>query len=238
MKRTKASPEAFGPAGPRRTARDAAILEMDHRIKNHLQLLASYVRLAGRRGLTVEELAEDVAEKLVAIAGAHDALHRTGGAGFGPARPFLETVVAAFGGSPHAIHVTCDVDLQLPAEELAPLGMILSEAVSNALKHAFPGGRSGAIWVRLGEAQGRRTLTIRDNGVGVPDLPGCRIGGRGLIETLARQLGGCARLARRRAGGALVSVVYPATRERLPGKRTSAAARLAQARPRAASQGI
>lgn len=214
MNRANPPPETFEPAGMRREARDTAVLEMDHRIKNHLQLLASYVRLAVRRGPTAEELAEDLAEKLVAIAGAHDALHRAGGAGFGLARPYLETIVAAFLGSPHRIHVTCDSELKLPAEELAPVGMIVSEAVSNALKHAFPAGRQGAVWVRLEEADGRRTLTIRDNGVGAPEMPGRRISGWGLIETFARQLGGCARLGRWRAGGALVSIVYPATGDR------------------------
>ena len=95
------------------------------------------------------ELAEDMAEKLAAIAGAHDALHHAGGAGFGLARPFLETLTSAFAGSRHRISVDCDPAVQLPAAELAPIGMIVSEAVTNALKHAFPAGRDGRIWVRL-----------------------------------------------------------------------------------------
>ena len=135
--------------------RDSVIREMDHRIKNHLKLLAAYARMASqRRGLTVGELAEDMADKLSAIASAHDALHRAAGSGFGLARPFLETLVAAFAGSRHRIHVDCDAALQLPAAELAPLGMIVSEAIANALKHAFPAGRDGRIWVRLAQ-QGR-----------------------------------------------------------------------------------
>jgi len=186
------------------------IREMDHRIKNHLQLLAAYARTAStRRGLTVGELAEDMADKLSAIAGAHDALHRAGGAGFGLARPFLETLVAALAGSRHITHVDCDPALQLRAVELAPIGMIVSEAVTNALKHAFPGDRDGHIWVRLAQDADRLKLTIRDDGIGMPDLAGERISGRGLIDTLARQLGGYARLGSAPFGGALVSVVYP-----------------------------
>jgi two-component sensor histidine kinase len=183
---------------------------MDHRIKNHLQLLASYARTASRRrGLTVGELADDLADKLCAIAGAHDALHRAGGQGFGLARPFLETLAAAFAGSPHRIHVTCDAALQLPAAELAPVGMIVSEAIANALKHAFPEGRDGDVWVRLSEAGNRVTLVVRDNGVGMPDSVGDRHSGRGLIETLAHQLGGYARLGSANFGGAEVTVVFP-----------------------------
>ncbi|TAJ73610.1 MAG: sensor histidine kinase [Phenylobacterium sp.] len=195
---------------PQPDGRDTVIREMDHRIKNHLQLLAAYARVASkRRGLTVGELAEDMADKLAAIAGAHDALHRAGGRGFGLARPFLETLVAAFTGSRHRIYVDCDPALQLPAAELAPIGMIVSEAISNALKHAFPVGGDGRIWVRLTQEAGRVKLTVRDDGVGMTDLPGERISGRGLIDTLARQLGGYARLGSAPFGGALVSVIYP-----------------------------
>jgi len=203
-------------AKPTRSAdverRDSVIREMDHRIKNHLQLLAAYARLASqRRGLTVGELAEDMADKLCAIASAHDALHRAAGAGFGLARPFLETLAAAFAGSRHRIHVDCDAALQLPAAELAPIGMVVSEAIANALKHAFPAGRDGRIWVRLAQEAGRVKLTVRDDGVGMTDLPSERISGSGLIHALAGQLGGYARLGSAPFGGALVSVVYPRT---------------------------
>lgn len=197
-------------ARPQPDGRDTVIREMDHRIKNHLQLLAAYARSASkRRGLTVGELAEDMAEKLYAIAGAHDALHRAGGAGFGLARPFLETLAVAFAGSRHRIHIDCHPALQLPAAELAPIGMIVSEAVTNALKHAFSVGGDGQIWVRLAYEDGRVKLTVRDDGIGIADPPDERISGCGLIETLARQLGGYARLGSAPFGGGLVSVVYP-----------------------------
>ncbi len=189
---------------------DTVIQEMDHRIRNHLQILASYARTASRRrGLTVGELAEDPADKLSAIAGAHDALYHAGGQGFGLARPFLQTLVAAFAGAEPRIHIACDPGLQLPAAELAPLGMIISEAISNALKYAFPEGREGDIWLSLSEADGRVTLVIRDNGIGMPDLDHARNSGRGLIEALARQLGGGARLGSTFFGGAEVKVTFP-----------------------------
>lgn len=200
------------PAAPTRQpdGRDTVIREMDHRIKNHLQLLAAYARMASkRRGLTVGELAEDLADKLAAIAGAHDALHHAAGQEGGLVRPFLETLIAAFAPSHHRIQVECDPALQLPAAELAPIGMIVSEAVSNALKHAFPAGRDGHIWVRLAEEADRLKLTVRDDGIGTSDLSVERTSGRGLIDALAQQLGGYARLGSAPFGGALVSVVYP-----------------------------
>lgn len=191
-------------------SQDTVIQELDHRIKSHVQILASYARQGSRRrGLTAGELAEDMADKLCGIAGAHDALHRAGGQGFGLALPFLQALVAAFTGAPHRIHIACDPALQLPAAELAPIGMIVSEAIANALQHAFPEGREGDIWLRLSDADGRVTLVIRDSGIGMPDLDHARNSGRGLIEALAHQLGGGARLGSVPFGGAEVRVVFP-----------------------------
>lgn len=192
-----------------RTESATVIHEMDHRIKNHLQLLASYARLASqRRGLTAGELAEDLAEKLGAIAGAHDALHRSGGLQSVPALPFLHTLVAAFPQDPHPILIDCDADLQLPARELGPIGMIVSEAVANALKHAFPKGLPGCVWVSLSQGMGTVRLTVRDNGVGLLELKTGRISGRGLIEALSRQLGANTWARTMPEGGAEVGVTY------------------------------
>lgn len=125
-------------------------------------------------------------------------------------RPVLETLVAAFPAAPRRLHLVCDPALQLPAVTLASVGTIVGEALSNALAHAFPDGRDGDIWVRLVEADGRLTLAIRDNGVGMPDLGGGDPHtGHGLIEALARQLGGYARLGSANFGGAEVCVVFP-----------------------------
>lgn len=125
------------------------------------------------------------------------------------AKPILETQAAAFAASRHRIHVVCDPNLLIPAAQLEPVGAIVSEAISNAVKHAFPEDRDGDIWVRLAETADRITLVVRDNGVGMPDPTAERHRGRGLIETLARQLGGYARMSSANYGGAEVQVVFP-----------------------------
>jgi len=125
------------------------------------------------------------------------------------ARPVLETRATAFAASRHRIHVVCDPDLLVQTAQLEPVGAIVSEAISNALKHAFPQDRDGDIWVRLTESADRITLVIRDNGVGMPDPTSERRGGRNLIEALARQLGGYARMSSANYGGAEVQVVFP-----------------------------
>jgi len=180
----------------------AAPAPRDWTAQADVERLAAYARKASlRRGLTAGELADDLADKLAALAGSE--LEPA------PAQPFLETLVGAFAGSRHRIHVTCDPGLRLVPAELAPVGMVVSEAIANALKYAFPEDRNGDIWVRLTENRGRVSLGVRDNGVGMLDTVGDRLSGRGLIETIAHQLGGYARLGSATFGGAEVTVVFP-----------------------------
>jgi two-component sensor histidine kinase len=90
-------------------------------------------------------------------------------------------------------------ELQVEALELdvavaVPLGLIVNEALTNALKYAFPDGRSGTIRVELhGLGEGTYVLSVADDGVGLPagmDPKRRRSLGMTLIEGFSRQLGG------------------------------------------------
>jgi len=93
------------------------------------------------------------------------------------------------------------VSLELDIEEVAlnidtaiPCGLIINELVSNALKYAFPGQRSGKIGITLhSEADKRFTLTIKDDGVGLPgdwDFKNVKSLGLQLVKVLTKQLKG------------------------------------------------
>ena len=75
-----------------------------------------------------------------------------------------------------------------------PLGLILNEAITNALKYAFPGGRDGRIRIVLEEAtHGELRLTVEDNGIGLPpgfDLETHSSMGLHLIKMMSEQLNG------------------------------------------------
>lgn len=111
------------------------------------------------------------------------------------------------------------VDIEVKASDEAiwgpdlvvPLGLIVGEAVTNAMKHAFPEGRSGTIRVELlAQDLASMILRIEDDGVGIP--PDRRKGSLGLqlIEMFARQINGKAALEGRRGGdGTIVVVNFP-----------------------------
>ena len=82
----------------------------------------------------------------------------------------------------------------MTSEQAVSMGLIATELVINALKHAFPGNAKGEIVVHFESSAGGWRLAISDNGVGVsgrsPEAP-VRIGlGTSIVEALTRQLGG------------------------------------------------
>lgn len=126
------------------------------------------------------------------------------------ARPVLDQIASSFLVPPHRVLVDCDPALRVPADRLERLRVVAEEAVDNALRHAFPNHIEGRVWVRLFEDHGRLTLTVRDNGIGMPDFADYGAGGRATIVEQARQLGASARMGAAPFGGALVSIVCPA----------------------------
>ena len=82
----------------------------------------------------------------------------------------------------------------LNLETAIPCGLLITELVTNALKHAFPDGRTGTITVTLQPAaDGRLLLRVADDGVGFPNpAPTASLSSLGmqLVHTLASQLGG------------------------------------------------
>jgi nitrate/nitrite-specific signal transduction histidine kinase len=123
------------------------------------------------------------------------------------ARPALGAVAAGLATAPHQVTVDCDPALRLPAPVVDNLSAIVLEAVDNALRHAFPNHIEGRVWVRLfNDHRGRLTLTIRDNGIGMPDFADYGAGGRARIFKAAAALHAYARMGAAPFGGGLVSI--------------------------------
>jgi len=125
-------------------------------------------------------------------------------------RPALEAVAAAVAPGRHQVRLDCDAGLRLPADVVHHLQLVAHEAVDNALRHAFPHSIDGHVWIRLFYERGRLTLTIRDDGIGMPDFADYDTGGRARIVQAAKALNAYARMGAAPFGGALVSMIVPA----------------------------
>ncbi|MBL8555831.1 MAG: ATP-binding protein [Phenylobacterium sp.] len=177
-----------------------------------LARLAEALRVASaRRGPAAAELVQGLGGQVAALARDPAVLAGRAGRPAISARAVLDAIAAAHPASAHRISVDCAPEHRFSLDELPAIGMIVCEAIANALRHAFPAGREGHVWIRLAEDGPRWRLTVRDDGQGIADLPGTPPGGAGLVEALAETLEGYARLGSAPFGGGLVSAIFPRT---------------------------
>ena len=182
---------------------DLLVLEIHHRVKNNLQVIASLLNLQASRIRVPEARAEFQAarDRVRALATLHRHLYADGELHTINMRSFLTELCgqlfSAMGErEDDRIHLSIEApELRMSSDQAVPLALIVTEAVTNSIKYAFPRGRSGAISVTLTERGGCLDLVISDNGIGIPagkaeTESGTRDGiGLQLIRGFARQLG-------------------------------------------------
>jgi two-component sensor histidine kinase len=179
--------------------REKAILlqELQHRVANSLQIVASVLMQSARRVQSEEARGHltDAHSRVMSIAALQQQLTASS-LGDVEIRAYFTALCKSIGASmiSDASRITLDVttdDSSTNAEISVSLGLIVTELVINALKHAFPGRtRSGAIRVDY-KAQGTAwTLSVSDNGIGIPvgeAAPATGLGS-GIVAALAKQL--------------------------------------------------
>lgn len=199
--------------------KDDLMREVNHRVKNTLQLASSILRAqeAVHEAVPVKDALRSAAERVDRMAEIHRMLHEAQALQeieFGAylralCRDLLASFQAAGSASPR-LDVDTDEAFLSPGAAI-PLALIVNEAVSNALKHAFTAGQPGRIDVTFRHtATGILRLTIADNGVGMTGKRRTGSLGLTLVESLAEQIGGGAVITS--CGGTSVVVSIPAER--------------------------
>lgn len=180
--------------------------EADHRVKNSLQSVASYARLLRMRTQSDEtkQALTRVEGRIQTVAALHAELYRADADDHVDIGRYLLNVGDLLrAGCPPNIRLTVTAQsAMVPTAVATACAGILNEVVANAIKHAFPGGRQGAIHVLGAKTEGRYVLDCGDDGVG---RPGNAPAGLGLtiIDTTAQQIGGTVETRATGAGHAL-----------------------------------
>lgn len=180
--------------------RDKAMLlqEVQHRIANSLQIIAS-VLMQGARGVQSEEARghlQSAHHRVMSIAAVQRQL-AVSNVGNVALRPYFSQLCESLGASmiqdPARLSIAVDVDSSVVSSDVSvSLGLIVTELVINSLKHAFPDGRGGRIAVQYAAAGTDWTLSVTDDGIGMPtghDAPKPGLG-TGIVDALTRQLDG------------------------------------------------
>ncbi|CBS87969.1 sensor histidine kinase [Azospirillum lipoferum] len=204
------------------TDKEVLLKEVQHRVKNNLQVICSLLRLQAAR---IDEQArrgfDESLRRIQTMSLLHELLHRSDE----PAHiNFAEALRQMCDGlvrsdNPTAARLELETeDWIVDADRATPLAIATSELVSNALLHAFPHGHPGTVRVMLEREENGMRLIVRDNGVGLPaGMPsqhkrpsrgGAGSGlGLNLVQALSHQAG--ATLKIERDSGTIFTLTIP-----------------------------
>jgi PAS domain S-box-containing protein len=192
--------------------------EVHHRVKNNLQVISSLLSL--QAGVIddprVQAMLADCRHRIHAMALIHQGLYQLESIAqidFGAyLRALARDLLHAYAVEGERIQLTASADnVLLTIDTAVPCALLAHELVSNCLKHAFPHGEAGNIWVTFRrEPNEKLQLQVRDNGVGLPDAVAPHsVGSFGLqlVDILCEQLR--ATLELERHPGTTVTITFP-----------------------------
>jgi two-component sensor histidine kinase/ActR/RegA family two-component response regulator len=199
--------------------KEVLLREIHHRVKNNLQVITTLFNLQSKtiKDDQARELIRESQNRVKSMALIHEKLYR--------ARDLARVDFAQYVRS-LATHLLRSyavdarrVDLQITAENVClgvdtaiPCGLIINELVCNALRHAFPGERTGQIQIDLRSGNDNRyVLTVRDDGVGFPrdlDFQNTESLGLQIVTALTQQLEGTIELGPEKGTGTTFTITF------------------------------
>ena len=177
--------------------KDTLLREIHHRVKNNLQIVSSILSLQGRysNDPKIESAIREGKDRVKSMSLIHQNLYQkdnlTGVDVQDYFTKLFRSLFTSYNIEPEKIKLTLDIaPLNLDVDTIVPIGLVVNELVSNALKHAFPEGRQGVINVRLKEANDHIILTVQDDGIGLnsDELEDSDSMGYTLIDTFKNKL--------------------------------------------------
>ncbi len=193
--------------------------EIHHRVKNNLQIILSFI------GLQADD-AEDPAERdrlrrleirIRSMALVHQQLYSHGDFAAIDLAEYLrvltEGVCNVYADVASRVRLRLETEsVRLPLDKAVPCGLLCSELLTNACKHAFPGGRTGTLRVGCRQEGGFARIWVEDDGEGLPpgfDAAGGSGMGMTLVAELTRQLEGAASFSTPAGGGLRFEATFP-----------------------------
>jgi PAS domain S-box-containing protein len=197
--------------------REVLLKEVYHRVKNNFQVISSLINMQGDHieDPKAKALFLELQNKVKSIALIHQKLYQSSSLSQIDYGEYLRIILLDVFDSYNVdknvgLRVNADKAL-IDMQQAVSCTLIVNEMLSNAFKHAFPGGRKGRIEIRFRTEGGNHILTYSDNGVGIPQgvtFERTESLGMSLIAGLTRQLRG--EIAIGRDGGTQYTLTFPA----------------------------
>jgi PAS domain S-box-containing protein len=173
--------------------------EVHHRVKNNLQVICSLLALKAESidDENGRNLLNDSASRIKSMALIHELLYQSEGLNVVSFKDYAERLISdinvlmAYGNN---VSISCDIeDYKISLDEAVPYGLIVTELITNSIKHAFDDGMDDReVWVEFKLNGHRKELVIRDNGRGVEDIQGMYFTnsfGLNIVNSLIKQIG-------------------------------------------------
>lgn len=197
--------------------RDVLLREIHHRVKNNMQVIASLLSIQSNSvAPELRPYFHDNMQRIRAMARIHESLYASDNLSQVDFGTYLASLCADLKRSFVAgDRVAVEIEgphLSFPIDTATPLGLLLSEVISNSLKHGYPNDGTGRIHIGIDADDKTITFAIRDDGAGIPpdlDLATDRSMGLRLIRILAQQLGATYAYERTAEGGTLFRLALP-----------------------------
>jgi PAS domain S-box-containing protein len=197
--------------------KEVLLQEVHHRVKNNLQVISSllYLQSLEAQGQDSRHMLEDTRHRVRSMALVHEKLygsHDLARLDFGGyVQSLVSSLQQSLATDGSAVQIELDVpELMLDVDQALPCGLIINELISNSLQHAFAGREAGRIHIGFEERDGRFSLQVSDDGVGLPDdvdLATPTSLGLALVRMLVEQLQGSLEIASE--GGTEFNIVFP-----------------------------
>ncbi|MBX7481544.1 sensor histidine kinase [Qipengyuania qiaonensis] len=172
-------------------ARDRADLlarELNHRVKNLFAVILAIVQMSARDKPEAKEVTDSIAQRIRALLTAHEVSQGELERPVASLRALVETSLAPYRSSEHPAEID-GPDIMLPAKRVTPLGLVLHELTTNAVKYGAWRNK-GTVHVNWTLNDGAVKLTWRETGAELDELPERQGFGSLLMASAARQFGG------------------------------------------------
>jgi|GEM_PF-2004839 len=187
--------------------KEVLLREVYHRVKNNLQIISSMLNLQANylKDPETREVLSDCRNRVRSMSLVHESLYGSDNLARVNFADYLISLtgrlLSSFGVDKGRINLDLDLEeIFLDIDKAISCGLIVNELLSNSLKHAFPEGRTGQVWIRLGSIKEKMMLIIGDDGVGLPadlDIHKAQSLGLKLVDGLIKQAKGTVEIDRR-----------------------------------------
>ncbi|HCM26903.1 MAG: hypothetical protein A2Z99_16295 [Treponema sp. GWB1_62_6] len=178
----------------------ALLMELQHRVKNSFNMIKAMVELAAGAQASAEAKAAllEIDVRITCISELYSLLYSSGTFTEVRLDEYCLRIAPPLAGLAGNISIVTDMDaMVIPAKMAAPIGLIVTELITNAVKYAYQDNRKGTITVALKKRGGGAVLRVHDDGIGLPDgfdLSSDVGVGLTLVQGLAEQIGAAFRM--------------------------------------------